>query len=247
MRTRTRVIRIAMSSESGFTLVETVIVLVIAGVLAAVALQSGSKVYEATKVEETKRELIALTHATVGNPALENHGVRSDFGYVGDVGSLPPNLAALNSSPGAYATWNGPYISNRFSQVTDDYYNDAWGTDYGYSGVLINSTGSGSTISGKLAASVDHLLLNQVSGTIRDRDGSPPGPIFKDSMTIFLTVPNGSGGNLTKAVIPDLGGYFAFDSIPIGNHDLTITYQPSSDTIQRFVSVLQNSKPYLFT
>ena len=64
-------------------------------------------------------------------------------------------------------------------------------------------------------------------------------------MTIFLTVPNGSGGNLTKAVIPDLGGYFAFDSIPIGNHDLTITYQPSSDTIQRFVSVLPNSKPYL--
>ncbi len=232
-------------NERGFTLVEVVIVIVIAGILATVALQSGSHIFETAKVEETKQELDALTFATVGNPELENNGVRSDFGYVGDIGAMPANLDALYSNPGGYTTWNGPYIANRFTQITDDFKKDAWGTDYTYAGgVEITSTGSGSNIVRKTAGSASELLVNQVAGIILDADGSPPGSVYKDSISVRLTIPNGAGASITKMTIPDLGGYFGFDSIPIGNHDIEIIYQPTDDTIKRFVSVIPNSELY---
>jgi hypothetical protein len=49
---------------------------------------------------------------------------------------------------------------------------------------------------------------------------------------------------VTKSTQPEASGYFAFDSIPIGNHDIEIIYQPVDDTLHRFVSVLPNSVLY---
>jgi hypothetical protein len=65
-----------------------------------------------------------------------------------------------------------------------------------------------------------------------------------DSVEINLTVPNGAGGTITKSSTVDLGGYFEFDSIPIGNHDLEVVYLPLDDTLHRFVSVLPASSVY---
>jgi len=233
------------ANRQGFTLIEVIIVIVIAGVLTTVALQSGSEIYETAKIEETKQELDALAIAMTGNPNLENNGVRSDFGYVGDVGSLPPNLDALYSNPGGYTTWNGPYIANRFTQVADDYKKDAFGADYSYSGgITIISTGSGSNIVRRIANSADNLLRNTVIGNIYDLDGTPPGTDYDDSVTIGLTIPDGSGNTTTKSTTPDPGGYFSFDSIPIGNHDVTVIYEPNDDTLIRYVSVLPGTSPY---
>ena len=227
------------SDSRGFTLVEVVLVIVIAGILATVALRSASVISDTAKVEQTKQEMDALAHAIVGNPELHNNGTRSDFGYIGDVGAMPSNLDALYTNPGSYATWNGPYISNRFTQVTDDYKKDAWGTAYTYSGgVDITSTGSGSDIVRKLANSTGDLLLNQVSGVVLDVNDKPPGTTCNDSVSVRLTVPDGSGGTTTKSGIPDAGGYFSFDSVPVGNHDIEVIYIPNSDTMRRYVSIL---------
>ena len=231
-------------SCSGITLIEVILVIIIAGILVAVALRSAVTVSDTAKVEETKKELDDLAFAIVGNPELQNNGVRSDFGYVGDVGSMPPNLDALHSNPGSYSTWNGPYIENRFSQDSDDFKKDAWGVLYQYSaGVTITSTG-GPGIVRKLANSTADLLLNQVSGVVYDIDGTPPGSTYNDSVVLRLTIPNGTGGMLTKTSNPDAGGYFSFDSIPIGNHDIEVVYLPDNDTLKRFVSVLPNSSLY---
>jgi len=234
-----------MREQSGFTLIEVVLVIVITGILVAVTFKTGRQVYDTAKVAETKHELNALADAIAGNPVLVNNGIRSDFGYVGDIGSLPPDLDALYSNPGSYATWNGPYISNRFTQVANDYKKDAWGTDYAYGGTTITSSGSGSNMNRRIANSSDELLRNSLSGSVFDADGTPPGRDYRDSIAVFLTVPNGSGGQMIRAASTDLGGYFVFDSLPIGAHDIEIVYGPQDDTLRRFVAVNPGSETHV--
>ncbi len=239
------------AAPGGFTLIEMVIVLVIAGILLTVAMRAGVTISQSGKVEETKKGMQDIEFAVCGNPTLENNGVRSDFGYVGDVGSLPPNLDALYSNPGSYGTWNGPYVKRRFQQDVTGFEQDAWGVNYQYSGgVGVTSTGSGSNIVRSFANSTADLLYNKVSGTITDRDGLPPGPTYKDSLSVRLTVPNGAGSLVTMSKHPDPSGYFLFDSIPIGNHDLQGIYTPTNDTLNAYVTVTPAStsfNPYRFS
>jgi prepilin-type N-terminal cleavage/methylation domain-containing protein len=242
--------------SQGFTLVEVVMVIVIAGILATVAFQAGTNIYDTARTEETRQELDLLAFAITGNPELNSNGVRTDFGYVGDVGTLPADLDALMQNPGGYTTWNGPYTQNRFSQITDDYKTDAWGKAYEYDGLTIVSKGEitggsgcgGPTTTGdivrRICSSTDELLVNRVSGTVLDHSGTPPGDDYRDSVRVVLTVPDGSGGIVNRVTGVTPGGYFKFDSIPIGNHNLDIIYLPYDDTLNRFVSVTPKSTSY---
>ncbi len=231
-------------NQNGFTLIEVVLVIIISGILLTVALKSVGQFAETSKVENTKTELEQIAIAVHGNPELESRGIRTDFGYIGDVGSMPPDLDALVSNPGSYSTWNGPYINSRFIQLTNDYKQDAWGTDYSFSGVELISTGSGSEIVKKLSNSTSDFIYNNVSGVLLDLNGTSPGPVYKDSVSVQLTIPDGSGSYITKATIPDNGGYFSFDSIPIGTHDINLIYTPDNDTLKRFTTVLPGANSY---
>ena len=108
-------------SQSGFTLIEVIAVVVIAGILATIAINQLAPITDRIRLEETKMEMDLLATAIAGNSKLNNNGVRADFGYIGDVGALPPDLDALITNPGSYSTWKGPYIKNRLQQINDDY------------------------------------------------------------------------------------------------------------------------------
>jgi prepilin-type N-terminal cleavage/methylation domain-containing protein len=232
-------------STDGFTLIEVILTIIIAGILAAVALRSVVKLAETAKTEETKQELEELEYAIIGNPVLYNDDTRADFGYVGDVGALPANLDALFTNPGGYASWNGPYVKRRLEQDATDYKVDAWGTNYAFTGgVTITSSGSGSDIVRKFGEATSDFVSNSVDGIILDLNGTPPGTVYKDSISVRLTVPNGTGSFTTLTTPPDNSGFFSFNAVPIGGHDLQIIYQPASDTLKRFVSVLPKSRNY---
>lgn len=234
-----------LKSTSGITLIDVILTIIIAGILATVALRSVVKLVDTAKTEETKQELEELEFAIIGNPSLYNDDTRADFGYVGDVGALPGNLDALFTNPGGYASWNGPYVKRRLEQDATDYKVDAWGTNYAFSGgVTITSSGSGSDIVRKIGEQTSDFISNGVDGIVLDSDGTPPGTFYKDSISIRLTVPNGTGGFTTSTTLPDNSGFFSFNSIPIGSHDLQIIYQPANDTLKRFVSILPKSRHY---
>lgn len=233
----------ALINNKGFSLIELTVMIIIIGILTSVAMQSMTTVVEDARLVKTRMEMQTLANAIVGNPELIAGGTRSDFGYLGDVGAFPANLNNLITNPGGFSTWNGPYISGRFSQDTAGIKTDEWGAAYGYSGgITISSTGSGSTVTKKIADATSDYLLNKLNGTIKDADDAVPGVTYLDSVDILIAIPNGGGGVVTKIYAPDSAGIFFLDSLPAGTHSLDIIYTPDVDTLHRYVTILPRHK-----
>jgi len=222
-------------SAYGFTLIELVIVILLVGVLATIATRKMSVSIETAQYEQTKKELDQLARAIVGNPEVYVNGARADFGYVGDVGALPPNLDALAQNPGGYATWDGPYMATGFK--SDGFKKDAWDVNYVYTDTLIRSTGSGSNIDKLFANSSADLLNNLVEGVVVDAGSTMPGAVYKDSLIVRLIYPDGSGNYTTALANPDAKGNFSFSNVPIGAPRLSLIYLPDSDTVSYNVSI----------
>jgi prepilin-type N-terminal cleavage/methylation domain-containing protein len=237
-----------LASETGYSLIELVLVLVIIGVLAGIGLQTMTAATITARTEETRAELEQLAVAIVGDPSLAVSGARTDFGYVGDIGALPVNLDALAVNPGGYTTWDGPYTRDPFSNGGPDYAFklDAWGRPYSYyGGVTIQSTGGPTSLTRQLANTVADLVANGVVVIVTDLSGNPPGSDYTDSVIVRLTCPNGAGGLSSSDLYPSAGGRVQFNAVPIGLRDLEVIYLPSADTLKRKVTVYPGEDTYL--
>lgn len=229
-----------LKSQCGYSLIELIIVVMIIGLIAGIAVRSLRSSNEVSRTNATLARMDRLASAIAGNPERVSGGVRSDYGYVGDIGSLPPTLDALVTDPGGLATWNGPYVTDKFGSGGANYTfrQDAWGVPFQYSGgASIVSTGSGTTLTRHIAASVEDLLYNSVMLAITDVERVPPGSTYRDSIRAVLVYPDGAGSYRWRSANPDAGGQVEFDSIPAGLHRLHIIYLPDSDTITRMVNV----------
>lgn len=234
--------------NGGYTLIEIVVVIVIIGILSSLTLKSLRTTGDIARTEETRKELDRLARAIIGQPAINNSGSRSNYGYLGDIGALPPNLEALFQNPGGLATWRGPYIRDDFysDSTSRNFKKDAWGVNYIYSGGLtLSSTGGGTTLTRQIAPSLDDLLYNKVVVVVTDLNNTPPGTVFKDSVRFVLRCPDGHGSYRFLNRHPDSNGLAAFDSIPIGLHELRLVYQPDKDTLLRRINVDLGSDLYL--
>ena len=101
--------------ESGFTLVELLVVLAILGLLAAIAAPQVMR-----QLGGAKTEAAAIQ--------IEKLGGVLDL-YRLDIGQYPgaaEGLTALVDKPGSGESWNGPYLKNRESLT------DPWGRPYQY-------------------------------------------------------------------------------------------------------------------
>ncbi len=225
-------------AESGFTLLELVMVIVIIGILGAVAVRSADLALDRNRYYGTLEEMKQLGHAIAGNPDLVSTGTRTDFGYVGDMGSLPANLDALVTSQGG--TWNGPYVVNSVQEDADGFKTDSWAQNYTFpvsgSHVKISSGGGGQSITYQFAPSDASLTSNTVSGTVTDWNGA--NPIAGDLSNITVTVHHPSGGSMTtSSVTPSAGGVFSISGIPIGIHRIVATHSVLADSAVKLVTV----------
>lgn len=238
------------ANKQGFSLIELLIVIIIIGIMTSLAMQSMTALVKDARAIKTEREMEMLSKAIVGDPSVMSGGARADFGYVGDVGAFPSSLQDLYFNPGGYATWSGPYIKPGFSEDVTGFKTDEWGMAYTYNGgVTISSTGSGTTITKKIANATTDYTLNQLSGTVKDANDSLPGIIYRDSVSIEITIPNGAGGTTTKYYSPEASGSFTLDSLSVGRHPLRIIYVPNADTLHRYVTIFprnRSTSTYIF-
>ncbi len=72
-------------------------------IFAVAAIGISLDVSDETAFEITINRMITLRNGIIGNPDLRENGVRTDFGFLGDIGGLPPagfGIAPLTSGTG---------------------------------------------------------------------------------------------------------------------------------------------------
>ena len=231
--------------KSGFTLIEIIMVIVILGIVATMSIDSLTNNLSEDKFEATLQEMRAIRNALVGDPTILTDSVRSDFGYLGDLGGIPTNvqgLSALVTNPAlpAWAIdttvrigrgWNGPYISE--ADTGTSITTDAWGTAYVYDSTAtpptLISRGSDGAVGGTgMAADITMQIPNNVYkatvfGVIVDA-----GALWSGTAQVEMNFPDGNGG-LTQTlqnVVAGDNGAFNFTNIPIGIRSATV-YVPT--------------------
>lgn len=128
-------------SSEGFTLLELIILLILVGLLAAVAVPKYLDLSQQSQINATQKKMQELKIAILGNPDAIAAGRYTRPGYWGDVGQLPSALADLITKPGGVSSfdkftrrgWNGPYLDTQQTAGSYVALQDAWGTAFSYS------------------------------------------------------------------------------------------------------------------
>lgn len=144
--------------HNGFTLIEVIVVMAIISIMAGIMIPMVYRVWESNDEELTRTRMRELKIALVGDRRIVQNGVRTHFGYAGDIGQLPASLTDLITDPGV-ANWNGPYLPAGFDATT--FNKDAWGRAIEY-GTATDASGRRS------AAALTSYGPDGVAGTADD-------------------------------------------------------------------------------
>jgi len=156
-----------------------------------------------------------LKDAMIGNIKQTSAGSRSDFGFAGDLGQLPPNLDALISYSNANGTF-GPFLSGGFDPLS--FKEDSWGYALAYSystdvysrreAAIITSLGSDNAIGGTGTAEDIQVSIytNEVipvstsTSNVLVRFITAPSSTFSANITIHLSYKDGEGADEEQTI-----------------------------------------------
>lgn len=158
--------------KSGFTLIEMVVVMAIVAILAGILVPLTYKAVEQANDTATLQKLELLKKAMIGDTQLIQNGIRTDFGFVGDIGALPQTLEELaaNPTPG-YEKWRGPYLVETDSGASTK---DSWRREINY---LVDSPDpEGRTVSATLTSAGADGIVGTVDDIILRIDKSEVTP-----------------------------------------------------------------------
>jgi general secretion pathway protein G len=193
-------------SRNGFTLLEIIVVVAIISLMVGILVPLVYRVWESQEIDTTKDRLTTLKEAMIGNPSQISNGVRTNFGFVGDLGQLPPNLDALVS----YGTF-GPYLSGGIDPQS--FKQDAWGNNFIYTfttdasgrrdSAVIKSLGSdnspgGTGTAADIQVSIDPnevFPASSVSCSVLVRYGTPPASTFNANIIVHIIYKDGEGSD----------------------------------------------------
>jgi len=224
-------------NQKGWTLIELVMVIAIIGILSAIAIRSITNTLENARFNITAKEMDRIEWATVGNPDLITTFGRTDYGYVGDTGQLPPNLDALLTDPGGVCGWDGPYISVDFDENPDDYKLDGWANPYTFTVDAIGQIQIISDSAGtKTIDDTSHILYNTVQVQLFNSDGVP-----LDDLSGDISVEYGCGW--TPLTFNENTGKFVINTVPIGQR--LVRGVASGDTTYKTLGVVPGSNSSL--
>jgi type II secretory pathway pseudopilin PulG len=128
--------------ESGWTLIEVIIILILVGIVAAVAVPRYIDLGSRASINTTRTKLENIRRAIVGDPSAVSGGRYSAQGFWGDRGVLPTTLTDLVVKGGqptydkyTRRGWNGPYVDTQMVGVKYQAFVDAWNNDIAYATV----------------------------------------------------------------------------------------------------------------
>ncbi|MCP5108394.1 MAG: prepilin-type N-terminal cleavage/methylation domain-containing protein [bacterium] len=250
MKTKTQT-----TAVSGFTMGEMVIVIAIIAILAALIAPLAVSQITQARYDTCREELEIIKQAIAGDPTLIEGGVRSSYGFVGDLGIIPATLQELVTNPG-YPTWQQPagspiWLGWRGPYVSE--INDPWGrnysflvraataTDYtrialwslgpdGVDGSSDDITGAGDGNYGDDSAIkriYQDELFSTISGNVIDPCGAQAPCSVAEPTNITISYPNGTAV-IQTIVIPLTAGVPIIDNatpVPIGIRHIAATIQ----------------------
>ena len=237
-----------VSGRPGFTLIEVILVVLLIGILAGLAANLLTNTLDQARFDESQKKMTVLSNATLGNPDLNTNGVRSDFGFVGDVGRLPTALTELVTqgalpawSAATGVGWHGPYVPGDFNQNPDGYRTDGWGTLFTYASAtgVVTSLGSDGSAGGTgyaadfstpdLTAPTDQRV-GTITGRVTDLLGNPLVSVAGGTVTVSVTNNPVAGAATTVSTTTGADGSYTLSPMIIGRRTVQVTVTTGAAT-----------------